>query len=169
MSVLTDIKNRGVSDTVFLVCDPLKGLPEVVGNVWPRTTVQTCIIDLIRNTFRLASKKDWDALNKDVRLIYTAPNADAARVALEELTQKWGRQYGVIIWLWENAWEEFTPFLAYDVEIRTVICSTNSPTVGRQQKRTNQKCWKHRKRYRPSAPRLPTGLRAPPPYPLNGA
>ena len=126
MSVLTDIKNRGVADTFFLVCDGLKGLPEVVSNVWPLTTVQTCIIHLIRNTFRLASKKDWDALKKDVGPIYTAPNAAAARVAVEELTQKWGRQYGAIIRLWENAWEEFTPFLSYDVEIRTVICSTNA-------------------------------------------
>ncbi|MET4783402.1 transposase-like protein [Glaciihabitans sp. UYNi722] len=115
-----------MTDTFFLVGDGLKGLPEVVANVWPLTTVQTCIIHLIRNTFRLASKKDWDALKKDVRPIYTAPNAAAARVALDELTEKWGRQCAAIIRLWENAWEEFTPFLAYDVEIRTVICSTNA-------------------------------------------
>jgi putative transposase len=88
--------------------------------------VQTCIIHLIRNTFRLASKKDWDALKKDVRPIYTAVNADAARLPLDELREKWGHQYGAIIRLWENAWEEFAPFLAYDVEIRTVICSSNA-------------------------------------------
>ena len=126
MSVLTDIKNRGVRDTFFLVCDGLKGLPEVVGNVWPLTTVQTCIIHLIRNTFRLASKKDWDALKRDVRPIYAAPNADAARAALDELTEKWGSRYGAIVRLWNNAWEEFIPFLDYDIEIRTVICSTNA-------------------------------------------
>jgi transposase-like protein len=126
MSVLTDIKNRGVKDSFFLVCDGLKGLPEVVGNVWPLTTVQTCIIHLIRNTFRLASKKDWDALKRDVKPIYTAPNAAAARAALEELTERWGRKYGAIVRLWENAWEEFIPFLDYDVEIRRVICSTNA-------------------------------------------
>ena len=114
MSVLTDIKNRGVTDTFFLVCDGLKGLPEVVSNVWPLTTVQTCIIHLIRNTFRLASKKDWDALKRDVRPIYTAPNAAAARVPLEELTLNWSQRYGAIIRLWENAWEEFTPFLSYE-------------------------------------------------------
>ncbi|GAC1377434.1 MAG: IS256-like element IS1554 family transposase [Pseudarthrobacter sp.] len=126
MSVLTDIKNRGVKDTFFLVCDGLKGLPEVVTNVWPLTTVQTCIIHLIRNTFRLASKKDWDALKRDVRPIYTAPNSAAARAAFEELTERWGRKYGAIVRLWENAWEEFIPFLDYDVEIRRVICSTNA-------------------------------------------
>jgi putative transposase len=126
MSVLTDIKNRGVKDTFFLVCDGLKGLPEVVTNVWPLTTVQTCIIHLIRNTFRLASKKDWDALKRDVKPIYTAVNAASARTAFEELTERWGRKYGAIVRLWENAWEEFIPFLDYDVEIRRVICSTNA-------------------------------------------
>ena len=62
MSVLTDLRNRGVRDVFFVVCDGLKGLPDVVGNVWPQTIVQTCIIHLIRNTFRLASRRDWDAL-----------------------------------------------------------------------------------------------------------
>jgi putative transposase len=126
MSVLTDIRNRGTKDTFFLVCDGLKGLPEVVGNVWPQTIVQTCIIHLIRNTFRLASKKDWDAIKRDVKPIYTAPNPTAARAALDELAEKWGTKYGAIIRLWDNAWEEFIPFLDYDVEIRTVICSTNA-------------------------------------------
>jgi putative transposase len=126
MSVLTDIKNRGVKDSFFLVCDGLKGLPEVVTNVWPLTVVQTCIIHLIRNTFRLASKADWDALKRDVKPIYTAVNAAAARTAFEDLTERWGRKYGAIVRLWENAWEEFIPFLDYDVEIRRVICSTNA-------------------------------------------
>jgi transposase-like protein len=126
MSVLTDIRNRGVRDVFFLVCDGLKGLPEVVSNVWPLTTVQTCIIHLIRNTFRLASKRDWDALKRDVKPIYTAVNAAAARAALDDLTEKWGQRYGAIIRLWENAWEEFIPFLDYDTEIRQVICSTNA-------------------------------------------
>lgn len=126
MSVLTDIKNRGVTDVFFLVCDGLKGLPEVVSNVWPLTTVQTCIIHLIRNSFRLASKRDWDALKRDLKPIYSAPNPAAARAALEDLTEKWGSKYAAIIRLWENAWEEFIPFLDYDVEIRKVICSTNA-------------------------------------------
>lgn len=122
MSVLTDLRNRGVKDTFFVVCDGLKGLPEVVGNIWPQAVVQTCIIHLIRNTFRLASKRDWDAIKHDVKPIYTAVNADAARAALDELTDKWGTKYGAIIRLWENAWEEFTPFLAY-ATWRSVGCS----------------------------------------------
>jgi transposase-like protein len=126
MSVLTEIRNRGVKDVFFLVCDGLKGLPEVVGNVWPLATVQTCIIHLIRNTFRLAGRQHWDALKRDVKPIYTAVNADAARAALDELTERWGSKYGAIIRLWNNAWEEFIPFLDYDIEIRRVICSTNA-------------------------------------------
>jgi len=126
MSVLTDLKNRGVNDVFFLVCDGLKGLPEVVSNVWPLTTVQTCIIHLIRNTFRLASKKDWDALRRDVKPIYTAVNATAAKAALDDVEDTWGKRYPAVIRLWTNAWEEFIPFLDYDVEIRKVLCSTNA-------------------------------------------
>jgi putative transposase len=90
MSVLTDLRNRGVKDVFFVVCDGLKGLPEVVGNVWPQTIVQTCIIHLIRNTFRLTSRKYWDEIRRDIKPIYTAVNAAAARAALDELTEKWG-------------------------------------------------------------------------------
>jgi putative transposase len=126
MSVLTDLRNRGIKDVFFLVCDGLKGLPEVVGNVWPLTTVQTCIVHLIRNTFRLASKRDWDALRRDVKPIYTAVNAEAARAALDELAERWGQRYPAIIRLWHNAWEEFISFLDYDIEIRQVLCSTNA-------------------------------------------
>ena len=124
MAVLTEIKNRGVGDVFFLVCDGLKGLPEVVRNVWPLTTVQTCIIYLIRNTFRLASRRDWDAVKRGIKPIYTAVNAAAARDALGQLAEAWGTRYPAIIRLWEGAWEEFIPFLDYDIEIRKVICST---------------------------------------------
>src|SRR6202000_2320782 len=126
MSVLTDLRNRGVRDVFFVVCDGLKGLPDVVLNVWTAAIVQTCIVHLIRNTFHLASKRDWDALKRDVKAIYTAGNAEAARAALDELAEKWGRRYAAVIRLWENAWNEFVPFLDYDVEIRKVICSTNA-------------------------------------------
>jgi putative transposase len=126
MSVLTDLRNRGIRDVFFVVCDGLKGLPEVVGNAWPAAIVQACIVHLIRNTFHLASKRDWDALKRDVRPVYTAVNAEAARAALDELAEKWGKRYGAIVRLWENAWNEFIPFLDYDVEIRKVLCSTNA-------------------------------------------
>jgi Transposase, Mutator family len=126
MSVLTELRNRGVKDVFFVVCDGLKGLPEVAGNVWPQAIVQTCIVHLIRNTFHLASKRDWDALRRDIKPICTAVNADAARAALDDLAEQWGQRYGAIIRLWENAWEQFIPFLDYDAEIRKVLCSTNA-------------------------------------------
>ena len=71
-------------------------------------------------------QRDWDAMKRDVKQIYTAVSADAARAALDELAGKWGKQYRAVIRLWENAWEQFIPFLDYDPEIRTVICSTNA-------------------------------------------
>ena len=126
MAVLTDIRNRGVTDVFFLVCDGLKGLPDAVGNVWPLTTVQTCIIHLLRNTFHLASKRDWDALKRDIRPVYTAVNAAAARDAMDQVTETWGARYPAVIRLWDSAWEQFIPFLDYDVEIRKVLCSTNA-------------------------------------------
>jgi putative transposase len=126
LSVLTDLKNRGIKDVFFVVCDGLKGLPEVVEHAWPQAIVQTCIVHLLRNSFHLASKRDWDALRRDLKPIYTAVNAEAARAALGELAERWGQRYGAIIRLWENAWEQFIPFLDYDAEIRKVLCSTNA-------------------------------------------
>jgi putative transposase len=126
MAVLTDLRNRGIKDTFFVVCDGLKGLPEVVSNVWPAAIVQTCIIHLIRNTFRLTSRKYWDQIKRDIKPIYTAVNAAAARAAFDDLTEEWGARSPAVIRLWDNAWSEFIPFLDYDVEIRTVICSTNA-------------------------------------------
>jgi putative transposase len=126
MAVLTDLKNRGIRDCFFLVCDGLKGLPEVVSNVWPATIVQTCVIHLIRNTFRLTSRRYWDELKRDLKPIYTAVNATAARTAFDDLVNKWGPRYPAVVRLWNNAWEEFIPFLDYDIEIRRVLCSTNA-------------------------------------------
>jgi Transposase, Mutator family len=83
-------------------------------------------IHLIRNTFRLASKRDWDAIKRGIRPVYTAVNADASAAALGELEAEWGQRYPAIMRLWRNATEEFIPFLDYDVEIRQVICSTNA-------------------------------------------
>lgn len=126
LSVLMDLKNRGIADVFFLVCDGLKGLPDSVAAVWPKTIVQTCIIHLIRNTFRLIPRQKWDEVKNDIKPIYTAPSPDAALVALDELEEKWGERHRAMIRLWRNAWEEFIPFLDYDVEIRKVLCSTNA-------------------------------------------
>jgi putative transposase len=126
LGVLTEIKNRGVADVCIVVCDGLRGLPEAITNVWERAIVQTCIIHLIRNTFRYASHRYWDQLARDLRPVYTAPSEAAAKERFVEFTATWGQQYPAIIRLWENAWSEFVPFLDYDVEIRRVLCSTNA-------------------------------------------
>jgi putative transposase len=124
--VLTEIKNRGVQDVCIVVCDGLKGLPESITTTWQYATVQACIIHLIRNTFRYTSRKDWDELARALRPIYTAVNAELAAVRFDELADKWAGRYPAIVTLWRSAWEEFIPFLDYDVEIRKIICSTNA-------------------------------------------
>jgi transposase-like protein len=126
LQVLTEIKNRGTDDVCILVCDGLKGLPDSVTTVWPQTVVQTCVIHLIRNTFRYASRKDWDAISKDLRPVYTAPTEAAAHARFADFTGLWGARYPAITRLWTAAWTEFIPFLDYDTEIRRVICSTNA-------------------------------------------
>jgi transposase-like protein len=124
--VLTEILNRGTTDVLFVCCDGLKGLPEAIADVWPAAIVQTCVLHLIRNSFRYASKADWPELAKDLRPIYSAPTEAAASAALAELEARWGEQYPAILRLWRNAWAEFVPFLAYSSEIRKVIYSTNA-------------------------------------------
>jgi transposase-like protein len=126
LAVLTELKNRGVHDVFFVVCDGLKGLPDSVNAVFPQALVQTCIIHLIRGSFRYASRRYWEELAKDLKPIYQAVNADAAARALDDLEDKWGTRYPAMIRLWRNAWTEFIPFLDYDLEIRRVICSTNA-------------------------------------------
>ena len=126
LGVLTEIKNRGVEDVCIVVCDGLKGLPESISTTWEFTITQTCIIHLIRNTFRFASRKYWDQIARDLRPVYTAATEAAARARFEEFAEKWTSMYPAIRRLWENAWSEFIPFLDYDVEIRRIICSTNA-------------------------------------------
>jgi len=126
LSVLTELKNRGVADALMVVCDGLKGLPDAIGQTWPLAVVQTCVIHLLRNSFRYAGRQHYDAIAKALRPIYTAPTEAAAKARFGEFTEAWGSKYPAIIRLWENAWAEFVPFLAFDVEIRKIVCSTNA-------------------------------------------
>ena len=126
MRVLSEIKNRGAQDVCIVVCDGLMGLPAAIEAVWPQAITQTCIVHLLRNSFRYASKKDWAAIAKDLKPVYTAVSESAALDAFATFSEKWEKRYPAIVTLWENAWAEFVPFLAFDTEIRTVICTTNS-------------------------------------------
>jgi putative transposase len=126
MRVLAEIKNRGTQDCLIVVCDGLKGLPEAIGAVWPQTIVQTCIVHLLRNSFKYASRKDFSAIAADLKLVYTAPSESAALDAFAEFSEKWEKKYPAIIRLWTAAWAEFVPFLQFDQEIRTIICTTNA-------------------------------------------
>ena len=103
----------------MLVCDGLKGLPDAVSAVWEKTVVQTCIVHLLRNSFKYASKRDWAEIAKDLKPVYTAASETAALDAFAEFSGKWEKRYPAIIRLWENAWAEFVPFLRFDNEIRT--------------------------------------------------
>ncbi|HEY5231640.1 MAG TPA: transposase, partial [Galbitalea sp.] len=94
--------------------------------IYPQTVVQTCIVHLIRTSLKYVPRRDYDKVVKDLKPIYTAINADAARAAFDDMAEKWGARYPAVVRLWDNAWAEFIPFLDYDVEIRRVICSTNA-------------------------------------------
>jgi putative transposase len=126
LRVLAEVKNRGTGDVLMVVCDGLKGLPDAIAQVWPAAVTQTCIVHLLRNSFRYASRRDWEAIAKALRPVYTAPSEAAALDAFAEFSGQWEAKYPAIIKLWENAWAEFVPFLGFDKEIRTLICTTNA-------------------------------------------
>lgn len=126
LATLGEIRNRGVGDVCMVLCDGLAGLPEAVNRVWPRAVVQRCIIHLLRNSYQYASKRDWAALAKDLKPVYTAPSADAAMERFLEFQEVWESKYPAIIRLWERAWPEMVPFLSFDKEIRSLISTTNA-------------------------------------------
>ncbi|MEV6796717.1 IS256 family transposase [Streptomyces sp. NPDC051320] len=126
LQVLTEIKNRGARDGLMLVCDGLTGLPDAVNTVWPATIVQTCVVHLLRNSFRYAGRHDWEKIAKALKPVYTAPTEDAALERFLEFGEAWGKKYPAIVRLWESAWAEFVPFLQFDVEIRKIVCTTNA-------------------------------------------
>jgi transposase-like protein len=124
--VFTELRNRGVADVLMLVADGVNGMVEAVETVWPRTVVQTCIVHLLRNSFRYASRTDWEKVAKGLRPVYTAATEEAAMERFAEFCEDWGAKYPAIVRLWERAWAEMVPFLAFDVEIRRIICTTNA-------------------------------------------
>lgn len=125
LSVLTELRHRGVHDVLLVCCDGLKGLPDAIEATWPQALVQTCVIHLIRASTRFCSYKDRKAVAAALRPIYTAPTVDAADDAMDDFELEWGDRYPGIVKTWRSAWEQFTPFLRFPAEIRKIVYTTN--------------------------------------------
>ena len=126
MTMLTELRNRGVQDVLITCCDGLTGLPDAIRTVWPDTTVQTCVVHLVRNSLRYASKKYWGPITRQLREIYTAPTVPAAEALFAEFADEWRTKYPAMIASWEASWNEFVPFLEFPPELRKVVYTTNS-------------------------------------------
>ena len=126
LKVMNDLRNRGVADVLIAVVDGLKGFPEAISNVFPKTMVQTCIVHLIRNSLSFVSWKDRKAILPSIKAIYHAENADAAALRLENFEAEWGKRYPAIGAAWRRAWEHVIPFFAFAPDIRKMIYTTNA-------------------------------------------
>jgi putative transposase len=124
--VITDLRNRGLKDILVACCDGLTGLPDAIRSAFPETTVQTCVVHVIRNAMKFVSYSDRKKLAVSMRAIYTAPSVDAAELALAAFEEKFGAQYPGAIQVWKNAWSDFIPFLDYPPELRLIVYTTNA-------------------------------------------
>ncbi|WP_421917242.1 IS256 family transposase [Nonomuraea polychroma] len=125
-SVMTDLKNRGVRDILIACTDGLAGFEDAVHQAFPHTTVQTCVVHLIRNALRPVARKDAAAVAAELRTIYTAANAEAAFDALAAFADgQWGRKYPQAVRVFESAWDRFTPFFAFTGPVRKLLYTTN--------------------------------------------
>ncbi len=123
---MTELCNRGVEDVMIVCCDGLTGLPDAIEATWPLATVQTCVVHLVRASVRYVARADYKAVCDDLRNVYTAPTLDAAETRWLEFTETWGAKYPAVIGVWERAWEQFTPFLAFPAELRRLMYTTNA-------------------------------------------
>ena len=126
MSVLTDLQARGVKDILITATDNLKGFTETIAAMFQQATKQICIVHQIRNACKHVSYKERRAFTADMRLIYNAPNRDAAAIALDELEKNWGDKYSYAIKSWRNNWQELTAFLDFPLPIRKIVYTTNT-------------------------------------------
>lgn len=126
MTMLTELKNRGLVDALIVCCDGLKGLPDAIRVTWPEATVQTCVVHMVRNSLRYASKKHWSKITKSMRKIYTAPTVEAAETEFEAFAEESRDTYPAMIRSWENSWAEFVPFLEFPAELRKIVYTTNA-------------------------------------------
>lgn len=126
LNVLTELKNRGLSD-IFIACvDGLKGFPDAINAVYPETKIQLCIVHMVRNSLRFVAWKDYKAVTRDLKLIYRAATEEAALVALDAFSECWDQRYPQISRSWQSNWHNLATFFAYPVEIRRVIYTTNA-------------------------------------------
>ena len=123
---LTELRNRGVDDVMIVCCDGLTGLPDAIEATWPLAIVQTCVVHLVRASVRYVARADYKAVCDDLRKVYTAPTLDAAETSWLEFTETWGTKYPAVVGVWERAWEQFIPFLAFPAELRRLMYTTNS-------------------------------------------
>ena len=126
LKVVTELKNRGVQDVFIACCDGLKGFPQAIEAVFPKTIVQTCIVHLVRSSTRFASWKDRKELVPKLRAIYAAPTEQAALTELDAFDQEWGKRYPIVVSAWRANWEVVRPFYAFPAEIRRLIYTTNA-------------------------------------------
>ena len=127
MKVFNDLKTRGVADILIAVTDGLKGMAEALGAVFPATTLQTCIVHLIRNSLDYASWKDRRALAAALKAVYTAPSAEAALGELDAFEQgEWGQRFPTVVAAWRRAWDKVIPFFAFPPAVRKVVYTTNA-------------------------------------------
>jgi transposase-like protein len=127
-SVLTDLRNRGVRDILFVCTDGLSGFPDAIEAVYPTAVNQTCVVHLVRQSLRYLSYQERKRCAGELRRIYTAPDADAAKAVLDELTLSWAttKTRTAALDVWHRAWERFIPFLAFPPEIRRIVYTTNT-------------------------------------------
>jgi putative transposase len=126
LKVMNELKTRGVADILIAAVDGLTGFPEAIGAVFPQTTVQTCIVHLIRNSLAFVSWKDRKQILPDIKAIYRAETAEAAAARLDEFEAKWGARYPAIGPTWRRAWEHAVPMFAFPPAIRKMIYTTNA-------------------------------------------
>jgi putative transposase len=126
LRVITELQNRGVRDILIACVDGLKGFPEAIEAVFPKTTVQSCIVHLVRNSLRLVGWKERKAVAATLRHVYTAETEGAAEAALTAFEEQWGKRFPTIARSWRANWERVIPFLAFPSEIRRVIYTTNA-------------------------------------------
>ena len=125
LQVLTDLNNRGVQDILIASVDGLKGFPEAIKAIFPNTEIQLCIVHQIRNSIRYVASKNQKEFMKDLKLIYQSISKEAAEIELDNLEEKWGKKYPIVIQSWKNKWENLSSYFKYPEDIKRIIYTTN--------------------------------------------